>query len=301
VAACSLSLGTVPLGAQVRATHLYNLSNFSGTLPFSWTRVTVDQERDETYVVYGNLVRIFNASGMEVFSFGDDLELGQFVDIAVDDGGDVILLTYKDSRPLLTRCDYRGVPAGIIEIKNLPATLTLAPNRMVYRNGRFYLASLSSGSVVVADATGEFREHLDLLPMVADEDPKQKDGAEINGFNVDREGSIYFTVATHFKVYKLSPERKLSSFGRPGSAPGRFGVVAGIVTDSRGNVIVTDRLKCVVMVFDKDFGFLTEFGYRGARPENLIVPDDIAIDKRDRIYVAQSRKRGISVFALTSE
>ena len=52
----------------------------------------------------------------------------------------------------------------------------------------------------------------------------------------------------------------------------------------------------MILVFDKDFRFLTEFGYRGPRPENLIVPDDIAADRRGRIYVSQARRRGVSVF-----
>ena len=55
----------------------------------------------------------------------------------------------------------------------------------------------------------------------------------------------------------------MTSFGRPGSAAGRFGVIAGITFDSRGNIFVADRLKCVVMAFDKNFTFLAEFGYRG--------------------------------------
>jgi hypothetical protein len=55
----------------------------------------------------------------------------------------------------------------------------------------------------------------------------------------------------------------------------------------------------VVMIFDRGFNFLGEFGYRGARPENLIVPDDVVVDKKDRVYVAQARRRGVSVFALT--
>jgi hypothetical protein len=54
------------------------------------------------------------------------------------------------------------------------------------------------------------------------------------------------------------------------------------------------------MVFDKDFNFLIEFGYRGAKPENLITPDDIAVDQRDHVYVSQGRNRGVSVFALTT-
>jgi hypothetical protein len=53
------------------------------------------------------------------------------------------------------------------------------------------------------------------------------------------------------------------------------------------------------MVFDKKFNFLAQFGYRGFKPGNLIVPDDIAIDDKDRIYVTQARKRGVSVFKIT--
>lgn len=52
----------------------------------------------------------------------------------------------------------------------------------------------------------------------------------------------------------------MTSFGRSGSAAGRFGVIAGIAVDRQGRVIVADKLKSVVMVFDKDFTFLSEFG-----------------------------------------
>ena len=118
------------------------------------------------------------------------------------------------------------------------------------------------------------------------------------GFTVDHEGSIFFTMPVLFTVYKRSPDSTMASFGRPGSAPGRFGIVAGIASDSRGNLFVADKLRSVVMVFDKDFNFLTEFGYRGPRPGNLIVPDDVAIDRRDRVYVSQARKRGVAVFGI---
>jgi hypothetical protein len=260
----------------------------------------VDQERDETYVIYQNIVRVFNPSGMEIFSFGDDLDLGQILDAAVDRNGDIILLSYKDSRSLVTRCTYRGVPIGPVEIKGLPAGLGFTASRMIHRNGLFYFASLGTSSVIVTDSNGEFRKHLEFVPML-EEDERQKGGAEMIGFSADQEGNIFFTIPTLFKVYKFSTDGKLTSFGRPGSAAGRFGVISGIASDSHGNLLVADKLKCVVMVFDKDFKFLTEFGYRGLRPENLIVPDDIAIDRRDRLYVSQGRRRGISVFALARD
>ncbi|MGE5199205.1 MAG: hypothetical protein ACM3H9_06165 [Rhodospirillaceae bacterium] len=299
-AACALALCAGSASAQARWEYQYSLSDFSGRLAYNWARVSVDQEREETYVIYGNLVRVFNASGMEVFSFGDDLDLGLLLDAAVDDRGDVILLSYKGSRTLLTRCNFRGEPVGPVDITNLPDGVSFDANRMVLRNGLFYFATTTASTVMITDANGVFRERIEFLPMV-EADERQKAAAEMIGFTVDREGNIFFTMPVLFKVFKYSPDRTLASFGRPGSAPGRFGVLAGVASDSQGNLLVLDKLKSVVEVFDKDFNFITEFGYRGTRPENLIVPDGIAVDGRDRLYVTQGRNRGISVFALARQ
>jgi len=297
---CVVALSAGTLFAQARATYLYTLSNFSGKLRYDWVRVRVDRERDEIYVLYQNLVRIFSPSGMEVFSFGDDLDLGQIVDAEVDANGDIILLSFKDGRSQVTRCNFRGVPIGPIEIRNLPEGLTFYANRMILRNGLLYFASLATSSVIVTDTNGEFRRHIEFLPLI-EATENEKAGAETVGFTVDRDGSIYFSIPALFKVFKYSPDGKLGFFGRPGSAAGRFGILGGVAIDSRGNVLVADKLKCVVMVFDKDFKFLVEFGYRGAKPQNLVVPDDVAVDGRDRLYVSQGRRRGVSVFALTGE
>jgi hypothetical protein len=295
-----LARASVTAAGPVRATYLHTLANFSGKLPYDWVRVHADPRSDETYVLYQNLVRVFSASGMEVFSFGDGLDLGQVLDAAVDENGDVILLSYKDSRTIVTRCSFRGVPIGPIDIRNLPEGVEFRANRFLLQQGRFYFVSTNTSTVIVTDADGTFREHIALLSLV-DATDKEKDGAEVIGFTVDGDGNLYFTVPVMFRVFKLTPDQKLSWFGRPGSAAGRFGVVSGVAVDSRGNVLVADKVRSVVMVFDKEFNFLIEFGYRGLRPENLFVPDDLAVDRRDRLYVSQGRRRGVSVFALSGD
>ena len=69
--------------------------------------------------------------------------------------------------------------------------------------------------------------------------------------------------------------------------------------DSKKNYLVVDKLKCSVLVFDRNFNFTTQFGIRGYKPGDLISPNDIAIDNHDRIYVTQAGKRGgVSVYAL---
>lgn len=289
-------------GAVVQSVFLYKLSDFTGVIPCDWTRVAVDWERNETYVLYQNIIRVFNESGMEIYRFGDDLALGQINDVAVDGEGNILLLSYANingtPKGAVSLCNYRGELRSKIEWKNFPPDFSnYSPSSMVYRDGLLYFMSGTGMSVVVTDANGNFRKGYDLFPLLGIEE-KKRGSVEITGFSVDDRGNILFTVAVLFKAYVLSPDGKLASFGRPGGAPGLFNVVAGIAADSKGNYLVADKLKSAVMVFDSNFNFLTQFGYRSARPGSLIVPYDIAIDRKDRIYISQAHKQGVSVFKL---
>jgi DNA-binding beta-propeller fold protein YncE len=108
---------------------------------------------------------------------------------------------------------------------------------------------------------------------------------------------MYFTVPTLFIACRVSADGKLESFGTSGGARGKFGVVAGIESDESGNIYIADRLRCVVLIFDRDFNFQTEFGYRGPSRHNLVVPDDLAVDAGSgKVYVSQAANLGISVF-----
>jgi len=288
--------------AAVKGNFLYSLSNFTGTIPYYWSRVVADKERNETYVLYQNTLRVFNEFGMEVYRFGDDLDLGHIVDVAVDKNGDILLLVYKQSegQPVgeVIRCNYRGEPKSKIELKNIPSQFSkFLPTRMVYQDGNIYLSSFMGLNVVIADHQGNFKKGYDLFSLLELEE-KDRGNVEMVGFSVDNEGNILFTVPTLFRACILSPDGKLNWFGKPGSASGKFNIVAGIARDSKGNYLVVDKLKCAVMVFDKKFNFLTQFSERGYKPGYLIAPDDIAIDNGDRIYVTQAARKGVSVFRL---
>jgi hypothetical protein len=60
---------------------------------------------------------------------------------------------------------------------------------------------------------------------------------------------------------------------------------------------VADLLKSVVMVFDKDFNFQMQFGYRGNERGNLNVPLQVVV-MNDKLFVNQARSRGVSVFLI---
>lgn len=296
----SLVLGAInnDVAAAIDTSFLYTLSNFSGTVPYNWGRVFADKERDEIYVLYKNIISVFNSSGMEIYRFGEDFDLGLIYDAVLDRKGDILMLTYRGSEYDIIRCNFRGDPLGKIEIKNLPSEFSdLSPDRMDYRDGKLYLVSRRQMKIIVT-SDGQFETGYDF-PSLLNLSEKERQSTEINGFSVDSNGNILFTIAVLFKAFKLSPDGEIESFGTPGGTPGKFGVVSGIVSDSHGNYLVADQLKSAVMVFNSNYELLTQFGFRGVGPGSLIRPRALTIDSRDRVYVTNGARRGISVFKIT--
>jgi len=281
--------------------YAYNLANFNGVILSQWANVYVDRERKETYVIDSGTrdVRIFDENGMEVYIFGDDGSLGYVADLTVDNEGNILIISKKRGEGTdIVRCNYRGRPIETVKLTGLPpAFAAFSPDRIVHKDGKLYLVQTSGLRIIVTDTNGAYQNGYDIAPMIKVAESK-RDENEITGFSVDRDGNMLFTISVTFLAYRLSPDGTIDFFGKAGGAPGSFGVVAGITSDKDGYIYVSDRLRCVVMVFDTNFKFLKEFGYRGNRPENLVVPNDIDTDGDGKVYVSQGGSRGISVFRM---
>jgi len=295
-----LCVGVGPADAQtdVQTSFLYRLSNFSGPVPSNWATISFDEARDEIYVTdsQSGIVRIYNNQGMEVYHFGDDLNMGLVLASEVRNDGNILVLTRKGPWPSIVICNFRGEYLAELALQNFPDDFSgFSPTGMHYRNGRLYLLDNNSLKLAVTDSNGFFLSGYDLGAML-DIDPQKRNTTQIGGFSVDRAGNIYFTVPVIFSAYRLSTDGKLDFFGKPGSAPGRFNITGGIVADDQGYIYVADRLKSAVLIFDKNFKFLHEFGYRGRKSYNLISPNDLSLDNQGRLYVSQLASIGVSVF-----
>ncbi len=289
------------MAGEIRASYLYTLSDFNGPIPYNWVTLAADPDRRETYVADSGdkTVRVFNESGMEIYRFGDNGELGAISGIAVAPNGDIYILSRTNGAYWVTRCNFRGDPQGKLDLKNLPPEFAVAaflPDYIMYRDGHLYLVDRTTMKVVVSDLQGMFEKGYDLGAILGFDDKKRRETG-IVGFTVDQEGDFLFTIPAYFSAYIMTPDKKVRLFGTRGSSPGKFNIVSGIATDEQGNVYVTDTLRCVVIVFDKDFNFRTEFGYRGLDPGNLIAPMELVVNN-DRVYVSQSRSRGVSVYRI---
>jgi len=284
---------------EVKPLYLYDLSTFTGKIPLSYARITVDETRDEVYVVdpANHAVRIFNDKGLQIYSFGDDDErFGYMEDVVVLENGDIIVLS--SGRFIL--CNYRGQIREIFNLQGLPKTLSnFQPRRMILRQGKLYLAEDKTLQVVVVDVRGQFIEQIDL-PALLEMSPKEVANSGLGGFNVAEDGTILFTIPVKAHAYRLPPgSSEVHVFGEGGSAPGRFGVVQGIAPGPDGLIYVADVLKSAVIVWDRNLTFVTEFGGRTGRRGGLWSPVNLASSyKGCKLYVSQRAKRGISVFRI---
>lgn len=285
---------------EYMASFLYTLSDFSGTKPFSSARINHDPVKNEIYAMVGEAVSIFNTSGMEVYRFDYDPTVGIVSDVAVLSNGQLAMLASKGPLTRLVRCNFRGEPLGTIDLSGLPSEFAnFSPNRVFSQAGKLYLVSFSAMRIVISDEQGVFIKGVDLARQL-DMSEKEREESGLGGFAIDRDGGFLFTIPAMARVYLLTADGKQRVFGKRGSAPGRFGVVTGIAVDRDGNILVVDKLRCVVMIFDRtNFALIKEFGNRGFQPGNLIGPDDILVDSQNRAYVSSLRKRGISVYQLS--
>ena len=286
---------------EVKASYLYNLADFDGTIPYNYARVYADNLFNEVYVTHGARVDVFNKVGMAIYDFL--LDYMEVTDLIVLPEGDIVALVNKGFSTGLVRCNYRGEPLREISLTGAPPEFDkVSYSSMKYRNGLVYFADLGSRIILVADLEGRFVRGYDLGPLLASTmEKKEFADASLGGFDVDGDGNLVISLPILGGVYRVSPGGALTPISRRGSGPGRYGIPAAVAIDRFGNVFVCDKLRSVVLVFDKTGRFLTEFGYRGLAPGNLVVPVAIAVGDDGRAYVAQLMARGVNVYKLVYE
>jgi hypothetical protein len=284
--------------------YLYRLSSFSGTVPYSDVRLHVDAAHGEILAAAGNTVRVFNGAGMEIYKFDADPTAGQVVDVAAVENGDLFLLVYPQA-PVpgvatwsLTRADFRGVLQERVAVAGLPAEAAeIRPDTLFYRDHRLLLVDRAAFRAFVVDLSGAVQQSWDLETLAGIPE-KQRGRNDMGGVNLDRKGTLLFTVPTLAKAFVLPFDGKPRVFGRAGSAPGSFGLPAGIAADEAGRLYVADKARGVVLIFDAHLEFVAEFG-GDSGVSGLSHPSDLLYDD-GKLYVTQSRDRGVSVFRVAA-
>ncbi len=281
-------------GDAFEAEYMHSLSTNFGKLPLSGVGLSYDPVHQEVYVTGDGPVRVFNDSGMEVYAFKESPELAAALGIAAMADGDLVAMVRRLNGYALLRCTFRGEVIAEIVPKNVPEPYaSINPGIMRYANGKIYLADDGAMRILVLDDAGRYLASYDAAEKIEMAD--QRGDLGIRGFGVDGEGNLLFTVQPLFRAYVMTPAGEVRGFGARGSAPGKFNIVGGITRDAAGNYYVADLLKSAIIVFDRNFEFVKEFGYRGATEGSLAVPEEIVVGG-DKLFVSNRGRKGVSVF-----
>lgn len=125
------------------------------------------------------------------------------------------------------------------------------------------------------------------------------------GLSVDRDGLILVADTHYFRVLFYEPDGTLVESrtigGTSGSGPGEFNFVTDVAQDSQGNYYIAeygefDRIQ----KFDRNGNFLLQIGSHGEEPGKFLRPQGIAIDARDRLWVADACNHRIQIFDVSS-
>ncbi|MGI9011460.1 MAG: hypothetical protein ACR2F1_09790 [Nitrososphaeraceae archaeon] len=86
-------------------------------------------------------------------------------------------------------------------------------------------------------------------------------------------------------------------FGKSGTGNGEFNTPIELAIDSSDNIFVVDNGNNRVQVFNRDGGYITQFGNQGPISDILQGPVGIAIDSNGNVYIADGIDSDIHVFS----
>jgi len=126
-----------------------------------------------------------------------------------------------------------------------------------------------------------------------------RDDGKPTGLSIGCDGNLLVADTHYYRVLVYSPEGELlrTIGGTPGNRPGEFSQVTDAVQDSQGNYYIAEKGEYDrIQKFSPEIEFLLQWGGHGSEPGRFALPQSLAVDRQDRIWVADACNHRIQVF-----
>ena len=255
--------------------------------------VSIDPATEEACVtdVRGSALHVFDLHGNALFSTGPAARLSSPLDgCFTADGGFVFTDSDAGRGRTIRRLDFRGEPAAFRP--ESPDPEWTPDHIMATRDGDFVTLDRENNRLTRIDAvTGAVVWDRNLI---ADDEA----GMEMGRPAEAPDGRIFVPGGELHSVLVCSPDGEvLKSFGTLGTAVGRMVFPVDVAFGPGGTVLVLDRMRHKIMVFDAALEFVTEFGRMGAGPGDFYHPLALAA-AGDRIHVAQGFQGRVQTYRI---
>jgi len=126
-----------------------------------------------------------------------------------------------------------------------------------------------------------------------------RENGKPTGLSIGQDGNLLVADTHYYQVLIYSPEGELlrKIGGTLGNRPGEFGQVTDAVQDSKGNYYIAEKGDHDrIQKFSPEGKFLVQWGGHGGEPGRFALPQSLAVDEQDRIWVADACNHRIQVF-----
>jgi peptidylamidoglycolate lyase len=123
-----------------------------------------------------------------------------------------------------------------------------------------------------------------------------------HGLRVDASDNIWVTDVSLHQLFKFSSDGRLllslGVEGVPGDDASHFGAPTDLAFGRDGSIYVSDGyINSRIVKLDANGKFLLSWGKKGSAPGDFNTPHGIAVDARDRVYVADRENGRVQIFS----
>lgn len=195
---------------------------------------------------------------------------------------------------------------GCIDPIGAPGTVDLVWGRRGLSDGRFQkpraIAIDGQDQLYIVDTTGRIQVFTADGEFLRGWKTPDATNGRPTGLEVDQRSERLLVADTHYfqmLTYALdgSPIKSETLGGTQGTGAGEFSFITDAVRDSAGNYYTGEYSEVDrIQKFSPSGEFLTQWGSTGADPGQFVRPQSLAIDRQDRLWVADSCNHRIQVF-----
>jgi tripartite motif-containing protein 71 len=124
-----------------------------------------------------------------------------------------------------------------------------------------------------------------------------------NGIGIDAVGNVYVTDSNNGRLLVFAPDGTLAAQVGRGAGEGNLGLPRGVTVDGSGLVYVTDASGQAVFAFralkpgERRLGFVGMFGTQGVTEGAFEFPNQITVDSRGRVYIADTGNDRVQIWS----
>ena len=237
-------------------------------------------------------IGMFDRDGLDRFRTDAQARLSAPIDACVEANGDFVLTDrLEGNRRTIRRLNFLGEP------------IAWEPERPYDDWSPRHFRLLADGDYLTLDRKGLLAKHDSdtgaLLWSTSLVDPTWERADLLGRPEEAPDGSILVPNAGAAGILIVSPAGEpAGSFGFPGGKRGELIFPVGVAITTGGHILVLDRMRHAILLFDSTHRFLNEFGRVGYGPGDLYHPVAIEAAPDGRVWITQGFQGRIQRFRL---